>query len=144
MDPVVMDVARILAALEETRGPLLTELASYREKMQLPLHLTGEQLTIPQELGAIQELFRRLLEHRERLATVTPLYTCNDCGHFEGERHASDCKKHALGVIARPPLWMPTVPVQIIEFTPQPCPVEGCIYMQLPGTGFCAQHQLLS
>lgn len=129
------------------RTDLLTHMAEFVREMQMPLHLTGDALTAPEELGKLQEIFRRYLEHRSRLGESAHLFSCAGCGHFEGEHHASDCTRYgrSAAIITRPPGWMwdavGSGPVEIFDMAPLPCPVAGCIYCQISGIGFCAQHR---
>lgn len=132
-------------AIKDRRNALLVVMTEYMRTMQLPLHLTGEALRPPEELTVLQEIWRLLLAHRDALGTFNELYRCPDCEHFEGERHATDCPLDRHVAITRPRNWTPapvSTPVELIDLRPDPCPVAGCIYMQLPGTGFCAQHQV--
>lgn len=115
----------------------------YLELVEMPLYLTGQQLNPAEELGRLQEIHRLLLEHRARVGLAGQLYSCPGCGHYEGEHHAGDCSSRTFVPVARPPGWQPALsePVEIIDFSLQPCPFPGCLYMQLPGVGFCAQHR---
>ena len=129
--------------LDGGRKALLKEIAAYLHTYQMPLTLTGDTLTPQLELARLQEIHRLLEEHRNGIVALAQLYSCRDCGSAEGEMHCGDCSLRMLGRVLRPPNWSPsmTQPVEIVDIAPVPCPVPGCIYFQVPGVGFCAQHR---
>lgn len=100
------------------------------------------------ELSMLQQIYRRMAYLRGLLAAG--LYACA-CGSIEGEHHVNGCGFHP-NVVRRPKGWVPTNqpaandgsgPVEIHEHVEQKCAKasDGCIYVALPGSKFCAQHQ---
>lgn len=129
--------------IDEARTDLVTHMAEYVRGQQMPLHLTGEKLTKTEELGKLQEIYRRMHMLRERIRLFAGLFQCYDCEHLEGEHHASECRR-GQGIIVRPRGWTappPSEPAEIVDITPRGCAKDACPYTALPGSKHCSQHQ---
>lgn len=128
--------------ISEARVDLVTHMAEYVRGQQMPVHLTGELLTPQQELGKLQEVYRRMYMLRERMRLFGQLFQCYDCDHLEGEHHANDCSL-GRGVITRPKNWTappPSEPAEVMGLRQVGCASPTCPYTAPPGSTFCAQH----
>lgn len=140
-----MENADYKRLIDEARTDLVTHMAEYVRGQQMPLHLTGEKLKHSEELGRLQEIWRRMYVMRERLRMFAGLYACPACEHLEGEHHASDCHggRAALPVL-RPRGWVappPSEPAEILPLAQSQCAVGDCIYTAIPNSRFCTLHQ---